>query len=297
MSNSATDRPVLVAVVNPDRVRQLVRTASDLARVRQTHVRIVSIVTKSRASPFSIYTDDVIVERFAQDTQDVLDLAVETAPDDVVVEREIVVGRSVAEGVRTAVSEVDAQALVVGWHERRTRTDAVLGTTLDHLIEHAPCDLYVERIGYEADSVDSILLPVAGGPHVRPAAHAAKAIAARNDATVSVLAVTAPDGDADTARDDVTAAVALLETAPGSHVDIATAIETDEDVPSAIVDTAPDHDVIVFGVTRQRTLHRRLVGSIPQRVIPRTEQTVLLARSATVVEQSRLSQLRSRLKL
>lgn len=291
MNSSLENRPVLVAVANPDRAEQLVRTASDLARIVNGHVQIVSIVVKPHTSPFSVYSDETIIERFAQDTQDVLDAATAVAPSDVPIKREVLVDRSVAAGVLTAITHANAQALVIGWRERRTRTDALLGTNIDRLIKHAPCDLYVERIGYEANGVDSILVPVAGGPHLRPAAVAAKAIAARNNATVHILSVVDSDGDADVAHEDIATAVLLVEEAPGPDVEIETLLEIGDDIPDVIAETATDHDVVIFGVTRQDAIRRRLIGSIPQTVIPRTDATVLLARSADVVGRSRFEQL------
>ncbi|WP_312909083.1 universal stress protein [Natronosalvus caseinilyticus] len=296
MDYSPESRPVLVAVANPQHAEQLVRTASDLARLLESHVTIVSVAVKPSSSPFSVYKDETIVERFAQDTQELLDASITVAPEDVPIEREIVVGRTIADGVLEAIRRTDARALVIGWHDSRRRTDAILGTNLDQLIENAQCDLYVERIGYEANGVDSILVPVAGGPHVRPATLAAKAIAARNDATVHLLSVVEPDVDEDAARDHLEAGVQLLEDAPdsafGPDIRVETAVRTGEDVPATIAELAPDHDVLVFGVTRQGAIQRRLVGSIPQRVIPRIDETVILARSGTVVSPSRLEKLR-----
>lgn len=288
MSESGGDGPVLVAVANPDHVGQLVRTASDLARAADGHVRIVSVVAKPHASPFSIYSDETIVEQYAHDTRAVLDAAIEVAPEDVTVERNVVVDNSVADGVLSEVRRVGPRALVIGWHDRRSRTDALLGTNLDRLIERAPCDLYVERIGYEADGVESVLVPVAGGPHVRPAAVAAKAIAARNDATVSILSVVGPDGDEEVADERIGEAIEHVEAAPGSAVRIETAVERGDDVAETIIEAAPDHDVVVFGVTRQSGIRRRLVGSIPQAALPRIDETVLLARSGDAVGRPRL---------
>lgn len=294
MSAPPTDGPVLVAVANPDHVEQLVRTASDLARAAGAGVRIVSVVAKARASPFSIYSDETIVEQYAQDTQAVLETAIAVAPGDVPVEREVVVDRSVANGALSEVRRVEPRALVIGWHERSSRTDALLGTNLDRLIEHTPCDLYVERIGHEADGVESILVPVAGGPHVRPAAAAAKAIAARNDATVSILSVADPDDGTDhegAADEAIEEAVEHVETAPGPDVRVETRLERGEDVSGVLVEAAADHDVVVFGVTRRSGIHRRLVGSIPQAVLPRTDRTVLLSRAGGAVGQPRLRRL------
>ncbi|MGM0605271.1 MAG: universal stress protein [Halobacteriota archaeon] len=288
MTGAQHDRPVVVAVADLDHVEQLVRTAGDLARTTDSGLRIVTVVVKPLSSPFSVYTDETIVERFSGDSKALLQAALDVAPDDVAIDRDVVVGQSVADGVLSAIGKADASALVIGWRERRNRTDAILGSNIDRLVEKAPCDLFIERIGYEADGVDSILLPVAGGPHVRPAAVAAKSIASENDATVQVLSVVASSEASeasDSAREYLETAVLTLAETPGPDVPVRTQLLHDDDVEAAIADAAADHDVVVFGATRQSSIRRRLVGSIPQRVIRRTDGTVILARSGAVVDR------------
>ncbi|MDS0477139.1 universal stress protein [Natrinema sp. 1APR25-10V2] len=286
MGNTSKSRPILVAVGNPDHAEQLVRTAGDLARVTDGLVQIVSVIAKPHDSPFSLYTDDTIIEQYSGTSREMLNKAANVAPDDVTVTSELIVGRSVADGVLTAVGQTNALALVVGWQERKRRTDAVLGSTIDRLIERTPCDLYVERIGQEANSVDSILLPVAGGPHVRPAASVAKAIAVRNDAAVHVFSVAATDTATETAREHIADAKMKLEEAPGPPIQMESVIHDGDDITEGIVEAAIDHDVIVFGATRQGALHRRLVGSVPRSVVHQTDRTVLLARSGDTIDTS-----------
>lgn len=292
MANTSTERPILVAVANPDHAPQLVRTASDLARANDGFVRIVSVVIKSHDSPFSVYSDETIIDRYAGNSRELLDSALAVAPDDVRVDDAQVVSRSVADGVRTAVEETDARALVVGWEDRDRRTDAVLGSTIDRLLERVPCDLYVERIGHEADGVDSVLLPVAGGPHVRPAVDVANAIAVRNDATVSFCSVVDDDTDSRTAGDSIEQATTYLEDASGPPVRTESTIYDGGDVVETLLEAATDHDVVVFGATRQGALHRRLVGSIPRTVTRRTDRTVILARDGDAVSGPVIRQLR-----
>ena len=296
MATTSRDGPVLVAVGNPEHVEQLVRTAGDLAHGGSGRVRIVTVVAKPRDSPFGVFDDETIRREFAAEGHDLIERA-ETPPG-VAVEREVVVGRSVAGGLLSAVEETDPAALVVGWHGRSRRTDALLGTTVDRLVERARCDLYVERVGREANGVDSVLLPVAGGPHVRAAATVARAIAGRNDARVHVLSVATPgigSGDAD---GYVVEARELLQTAgergrtreagavavDGVHdLPVETEVVEAGDVTEAIVAAAADHDVVVMGATRQGPLRGRLVGSVPRRVVDQTDATVVLARDASVV--------------
>ncbi|ADB61506.1 UspA domain protein [Haloterrigena turkmenica DSM 5511] len=283
MANTPTERPILVAVANPDHTPQLVRTAGDLARASDSAVRIVSVVVKSRDSPFAVYSDEAIIERYSGNSQEIVDRAVDVAPDDVAVSGTLVVSRSVSDGILSAVEQTEPRALVVGWEDRTHRADTVIGTTIDRLIERAPCDLYVERIGHEAGAVDSILVPVAGGPHVGPAVGVAKAIAARNDATVVLRSVVDPDTDEAAAREFLEDAAASLEAAPGPSVRTESLLDEGDDVAERLLEVAPDHDVLVFGATREGAIHRRLVGSIPQTVTRRTDRTVILARDGETI--------------
>ncbi|WP_440764198.1 universal stress protein [Natronorubrum sp. DTA7] len=292
MSASEATQPVLVAVGNPDRVEQLVRTAGDLARASDSPVKIVSVVVKSHDSPFSVYSDETIIDQYAGNSRKLLDRAIAVAPGDVTVDDAQVVSHSVAEGILAAVEQTDARALVVGWQARGSRTDAVLGSTIDRLIERAPCDLYVERIGHEANGVDSILVPVAGGPHVRPAVHVATAIAARNDATVHLASVVDRETDSTAAGEYIEQARDALEDAPGPPVRTESTTHAGTDVATELLDLAADHDVLVFGATRQGALQRRLVGTIPRTVTRQTDKTVILARDGDTVGGSVLTQIR-----
>ena len=277
MADQATG-PVLVGVYNPAHVQQLVRTAGDLARPSNGEVRLVTVAVKPYDSPFGVFADDTIVDEYAAASHDLLERA--EAPEGVTVERDVVVARSAAKGLLAAVEQTDPSALLVGW-TRTGRADAVFGSTVDRLVERAPCDLYVERVGREADGVDSVLLPVAGGPHVDTAARVAAVIADANDATVVVYGVdAADDGDAAAFVEDGRAAVAAV---PGIDPAVETVTVAADDVTAAIVEAADDHDVLVMGATRQGALRRKLAGSVPRRVVERTDRTVILARSAGVV--------------
>jgi nucleotide-binding universal stress UspA family protein len=285
MATTRDDGPVLVAVGNPTHVQQLVRTAGDLAHGGPGTVRIVTVVVKSRDSPFGVFADETILRKFADDSHELVRRA--KTPPGVTVERDVIVARSVARGILSAVEEADPTALVVGWQGRSRRTDALLGTTVDRLVERAAWDLYVERVGREANGVDSVLLPVAGGPHVRAAAAAARVIAERNDARVHVFSVETPGsgGGTEATAGYVAEARELLEAEADPGLRIGTETVEDGDVTDAIVAAVAsgDHDVAVLGATRQGPLRGRLVGSVPRRVVDRTDATVILARDGGVV--------------
>lgn len=279
MTDQSSGRPVLVGVDNLDHVQQLVRTAGDLAHLGSGSVRLVTVAVKGADSPVSVLSDEAIVREFAEASHELLDRA--ETPSGVTVDRDILVARTAARGLLEAVEETDPAAMVVGWAGSTSRARSVFGSTVDTLIERAPCDLYVERVGREADGVDSVLLPVAGGPHVETAARAAVAIARRNDARVLVYSVDSP-GDG-TASKFATEGVELVQAAGGDAVQVDRTVVTHDDVTAAIVDEASAHDIVVLGTTRQGALRRKLAGSVPRRVVDRTDVTVILARNGQVV--------------
>lgn len=279
MASPHRDGDVLVAVKSPEHVQQLVRTAADLARVGNRTVRLVTVVVKPYESPFGVFDDETIRREFAGESRALLDRV--DPPDGITVERDLIVGRSVADGLVSTVEESNPAALVVGWEGPTSRVDALLGTTLDTLVARARCDLYVERVGPEANGVESVLVPVAGGPHVGTAARIATAIAAQNDARVVVLSVAGGDDgiDADAAAEFAAAGERAVAELDMPDTPVETVIREGEEVAATIIEEAADHDLVVLGATRQGAVRTRIVGSVPRRVVDRSDRTVILARS------------------
>lgn len=293
---------LLVAVDDPEHVDQLLRTAGDLAGAEDGSVHVVSVVSKDYDSPFGIFDDETIRDEFAGQHRAILDAAMTAGEDlDVPVTGAVVVDRLVARGIVGAAKAVDADAVLVGWTGPAWRPRAVLGTSVDALLEQAPFDVYVERIGAIADGVDRVLVPVAGGPHQPLTVRAGYALASANDATLTLLSVTGPtsdDGQESMADEVDTASANHVEEArsalPGDTATVESRLVEDDDVVGTIVDEAKDHDVVVMGATRGGPLRSRLVGSIPRAVTDRTHRTVLLARHWT--GPSRLVRLLGRLR-
>ncbi|MDZ7849935.1 MAG: universal stress protein [Halodesulfurarchaeum sp.] len=276
MSGSASEGDVLVAVEDPEQVAQLVRTAADLARQGSGRVRLMTVVVKPADSPFGLFSDETIVREFAADSHELLDRAPD--PEDVELVRDLVVARSVAKGIQSAVDRTDPAALLIGWDSDPRRSDALLGTTVDKVLERAATDVYVERIGREAGTVEEVLVPVAGGPNVRASVIAAGAIAVANDASVTIIAVAEDETGREGAQSNAEAGLETLKRAIDGPVTAETRVVSGERVEDAIIEVADGYDVIVLGATRKGVLRGRLVGSVPRRVVRGTDRTVIVAR-------------------
>lgn len=279
-AGSGQQYTLVVAVANPANVDQLMRTATDLAADTGGKIHVVTVVHKPTTSPFLLFSEDQIKTEFAADREVVLDEAVAAAEDTgVAVEDHLVVGSDVSDALLSVVEDLEANALLIGWQHRPRPADIVLGTTVDPLVRRAPCDIYVERVGQTADTVDAVLLPTDGGPHVEPATDLVGAIARANEATVSVVSYVmagASDEERATARDHVRQAADRLSSVP-----VETAVREAEIVSDAIVAATAEHDLVVLGATREHRFRKRVVGSVAETVGQSVTVPVVIAKRET----------------
>lgn len=285
---SGQDYTLVIALSKPANVEQLMRTGIDLATDQDGQIHVVSVVHKHVTSPFLLFSEDRIKAEYADSQNAVLDTAVSLAADaSVPVERRLLVGSDVSKALLSAVRDVDADALLIGWQKRSRASDVVLGTTVDRVVHRAPCDVFVERVGTTADGVNAVLLPTDGGPHIGPAVDLAAAVARSNDATVTVVSYVDSDAEeAERERADghVTAAVKRV-----SDVPVAGEVREADDVADAIVSAASDHDLVALGATREGWLRNRTIGSVaaavgqhatpPVVIVKRRSEESLLART------------------
>ncbi|MCO8242473.1 MULTISPECIES: universal stress protein [unclassified Haladaptatus] len=259
---------IAVAIADPANAAQLTRTAVDIARERDGEVLVLRVLVTERQSPFALYNDDVIIREFGGEEQEILDRVVETARGAVPVSGQLLVSFDVARALTNAVVEFDCDALIVGWQARERPSEIVLGSNIDRLVARTPSDVLVEKIG-PADGVDSILVPVAEGPHAELAADVARAIAVANDAEINLLRV----GTEDTTAERLLAGIAARVAPADVDREVRTGSVTD-----TVVEEASNHDITILGSTRQGMLRRQLVGSVPQAVGRRADTTVIITR-------------------
>ena len=264
-----------VAIANRTQMEQLLRTAEDFASARGGELLLGSVIHKTVTSPFLLFTTDRIAEEFDDGKTDLLDEAAEQVTD-VPVRRQLLISDDIADAILHATRAADADALFVGWTDRTRPSDIVLGTTVDPVVRRAPCDVYLERIGVRADSVESILLPTVGGERMEPAARLTTAVATANDATVAVVSYVAPDADEEEYErrtGDVEETVAMLD----DDVAVESAVEPADDNAEAITSASANHDLVVIGSTRKRTIRRRVIGNVARTVGKEAEPPVVIA--------------------
>jgi nucleotide-binding universal stress UspA family protein len=273
---STPNGTLLVPVANPETVDRLLDTAVDLARGRSMRVVVVHVVEVPPQVPLS---EGGSLLRGDGQRRLLADAVAQLEAADVPAGSRLRYARDVATGLVGAVETNDADALLMGWRGRPRRRDVVLGSFLDRVLGEAACDVFVKRIRTTTGDLDSVLVPVAGGPHGSLAAEFAGTVAGQHDATVHLLHVlppSAPETTREQARALLSESAALLT----DEVAVETAVHESDHVAGAITDATAAHDLTVLGATRGRFLRRRLVGAVAEGVGRAAASPVVLARRA-----------------
>lgn len=265
---------IVVALSNPAAVEQLLRTASDLATRHDGRIHAIAIEHKPVNSPFLMFSDEHISAEYAEESTQLLERAEDVS--EVPITTDLRVDSDVPSAIRGVVDEVDAHVLLMGWRERASTADAILGTSVDPILRRPPCDVLVERMGTVANGVETVLVPTVGGPHAALASDVAAAIAAMNGATVTVLSVVTGEGpmaDPDAARRKVRRTATQFPDVP-----VEQRVVNAPDSAAGILEVAVDHDLVVLGATGTGLVRPPVIGSVADTVARETDCPVLIAK-------------------
>lgn len=140
------------------------------------------------------------------------------------------------------------------------------------------CDVITVTQITHLESVDSILVPIAAGPHSGFAIDIAVSLARQNDATVELLHFEEKSAPMDERMGKQVLAKGLNRTGEFEPV-TQTLLEADS-VAERIVDYSANFDVTVMGAPREGLLKQFVNGTIPSVVSTKAEGTVLTAHRA-----------------
>ncbi|ELY42259.1 universal stress protein [Natronorubrum tibetense] len=272
---SDIDDTLLVPIANAETADRQLETAIDIAADRSYRILLVYVLEV----PPQLSLQDGRRYLLEDDVEDALAEATERVESrGIPADKLIRLARGVSTGIVGAVDKYDVDAILIGWRGRPPRKDVILGSHVDRVLRDADCDVLVQRIKTpRPDDVDSILVPVADGPHSGFATETAASIARRNDASVTLLHLRESD-DPEHSREQAQAllADAAAEFDDGQSVERAL-VESDT-VAGTITDWTTRHDVTVLGVSRGGLVQRALLGTISESVGRHAAGTVILAK-------------------
>ncbi|ADD07272.1 UspA domain protein (plasmid) [Natrialba magadii ATCC 43099] len=272
-NTTTTEETLLVPVANEETATRLMDTATDIATERSLRILVIYVVAVPDQLPLD--AGDRLLED--DDEQMLADAAATAAEHDIPVDQRVRFARSVTSGILGAIEKEPVELTLLGWRGRPPRQNVILGSYIDTVLRKATCDVLVKRIQTPQPTVDSILMPVAGGPHDGLALEMAAAIASKHDATVHLLHVraeTEPERSETAARELLRDAAREFE----SGTDLHRTVVVDDHVAGAITDRTVDHDITLLGVSRGGVIQRAVLGTISEAVGRHASGTVFLAK-------------------
>ncbi|MCU4742602.1 amino acid permease [Natronoglomus mannanivorans] len=284
---------VVVPVSNPATERTLIRYAAASAASQDQDGEIVAVnvlEVPPQTSPAQIELEE---ERVANQ-QTLLENAREAAENlDVGVRTRAIVGRNAGETLLSVLEEEDADHVLLGWAGERRRRDVLFGSTIDPLLERAPCE--VTLVKDPTESPDDIVTLAGSGPHAPTSARRARELSrAFPESTLTLLNVqSALDGDDAADPDPAEEETSELDPKSVGHETIESVaadaglstheyeprvVVTDEDVRDTLIREVTAYDTVCVGATGSSTVAQALYGSIPQRIVAESTGMVLMAR-------------------
>lgn len=266
---------VLVPLLNPEvpAVTDQIAVARALARTRGASLEVVNPVALPGPMPSqarSAVADD--------DDRELLDWALEEVDAGAGrVRGTVLYGRRVVDGVLEAVRSKDADTLIL---PRDSSKPVLRRGVTERLAIQADCDVVVVNGQPRYDSVESILLPVAGGPHSGLATDVARSVAAAHDAWIDVLHVVEPDASDERREAGERYVDAAYDRVDSPERASKWLLEADDaDTAETIVEQSQYYDVTVIGAPTAGRLHRLVYGSMNRAVRADAESLVLSARN------------------
>jgi nucleotide-binding universal stress UspA family protein len=185
--------------------------------------------------------------------------------------------RNAARGIVSAVRERRANMLIMGWHGQRPRSGFLLGSTVDPIVETAPCDLIMLKDCGGNQAYKRILVPLAGGPNSALALEIAGILADPEEGEITAYTVAS-------ARHpfDIEAFVAQHQDRIALPAErIRCLLGKGKDVVKSILTQAQQHDLVVLGGTGDSALRKITHVPIPETIARRCPKPLVMCRAAT----------------
>ncbi|WP_396613966.1 amino acid permease (plasmid) [Haloferax sp. S1W] len=268
---AAEDRgyQVLIPIANPENAEQLIRAGSAVARHKDGEVLLTSVATVPEQTPLSEG------RRYASEQRELLDEAMQYAPDDVPVHQTVTIGHDIGRSINNIAYQRESDLVLVGWRGQRKRvSDYVLGSNIDTVVENAECDVAVVKTD-GSPKPGRVLVPTAGGANSELADLFAVAYAATG-ADVTLFHVVT-DGDVDTAESFL---ADKQESLAESEIDVDTAVQEGKDIAKTILQYARGEgfESVIIGAAGEGILRRVLFGEVPETVGEEFDGEVVMVR-------------------
>jgi amino acid transporter/nucleotide-binding universal stress UspA family protein len=264
---------VLVPVATQEQARILGRIGSVLALKNQGEVLALHVV---RVPPQLTLGEGRLL---LKEGRPYLETVIQQARErDVPVHTMIRLGRNVSESVRKTAIENASDMIVLGWPGYTNTAGRLYGSVIDPIIDNPPTDIALVRYR-EYRPLQSIIVPVAGGPNSRRIVKMAAAMAQAGEngpvkvTLLHVVPTTASSADRVRADQVFNYVLEGIDYQP-----IEKRIVEGANVADTVLAQAAGYDLIVVGATEEPLFRNLLMGNTAAQIAKRGEVTVIVVK-------------------
>ncbi|MFH2041084.1 MAG: amino acid permease [Acidobacteriota bacterium] len=259
---------ILVAVANPNNTLDMIRATYDISEAKKANIKLLHMVPVPDAIPLSD------AEKYMSEGKEAIVEAMLYLIMKFPLTTTIRYCRNVARGILSAVRESRTKMLIMGWHGRPRRHSYILGSTVDYIIERAPCNVVILKDCGKCQ-FKRILVPVAGGPNSAFALEISTILAEKHDSRITALFV----NDSREKTDSESLSKLYPERNISSdRIDIKR-IQS-HDVVQAILDETNEHDLVILGATLDPLLRQVTRESVAHAVAKKCSKPMILVKAS-----------------
>jgi uncharacterized hydrophobic protein (TIGR00271 family) len=202
------------------------------------------------------------------------------------VDVEVCQGDDAAPAILHWIGTEEPDLLILGWRGNRGGGRYLLGSTLDPVVQRAPCDVAVVRaeggkqaLDLDVTRIERVLVPAAGGPNAGLAVDLALILSADVQVTVVNIARSA-QGRVGLSLSEERLEEILEPWADEPRV-VGKVVQGDSIIQAILAEAARGYDLVMIGASQESYLDRVLFGNIPQTVAARSPVPSVVIRRAT----------------
>lgn len=276
---------LLLPLANPNNATALMTVAAAIARDRHLEIDCLQIIRVPRhGSPAQTQVNTAKSRKLLYQIERLgrkWEIAVHT---------EIIVAHDIAEAILETIIDRNIEILLMGWKGSAFTSEHIFGTTVDKIIQQAPCEVVLIKQGKEptfypnsTKKENNWLIPVAGGPNVQSALALLPALAAARGRTQSLKVLLCQVHLRSLAKANFThlekTAKSLQEQFDFPIVPVPIYSSS---VSEAIINLARTGrcNVVMLGASKEGFLKQTIYGNIPETIARQVESTVILVRGA-----------------
>ena len=291
---------VLVPVANPETERKLLEIAAATAADVDEDAELVAMNVITVPDQTSLEQEVAYEQERIERQQTLLNEAEDIAAElDIGLRTHAIVGRDVGDTVLDVIEQEHVDDVMMGWSGERKTRNRVLGSNIDQIVESAPCDVTLIKIGERTDG--NVLTFAGEGPYSTTAARKGAALVragAADSLTLANVQSRGEDTDDDRLQEHGESIVdGTADRAGLDAEEYSTAVVVTDDAESELVAVAGEYDTVWLGMSRESSIERILSGTIPETIGEEVDGTVILVRDDDAPIRSLRTAIRRRLQL